>query len=362
MHVIPLDHNATTPVHPDVLAAMLPWFTRCWANPSSPHPDGVAARDAIEQARQQVATLVGARPDQVVFTGTGTEASNLAIRGVLGRRPGALVISAIEHPATTAPAALLAAQGRDVRTLAVSPSGHVVPDSVTYDHVALTSVMHANNETGVIQPVRAVADRTHAAGGLVHVDAAQTVGKIPVDLDVLGADLLTLAGHKFHGPKGIGALVTRTRDLEPVVRGAGHEGGLRPGTENVPAIVGLGAAADLARRDLDALDERLSRQRDRLWTRLQQGIPGIRRTGSGPWLPNTLHVRVPGSGRAWLARCPSIAAGTGSACHAGIEAPSTVLLAMGITPDDALGAIRLTLGRDTTDEEIEAAADALIAG
>lgn len=361
--MIPLDHNATTPVHPAVLDAMLPWFTERYANPSSPHPDGVAARAAIDAAREQVAALVGASADGVTFTGTGTEASNLAIQGVMvGASRRVLITSAIEHPATQAPARYLASCGVDHRVLSVESSGRIDVDSVDYAGSALVSVMHANNETGVLQPVRAIADRAHTAGALVHTDAAQSVGKVPVDMGALGADLLTVAGHKLYGPKGIGALVVRgSVALEPVVRGAGHERGLRPGTENVPAIVGLGVACELAARDLGELAARLEGQRERLWALLLAGIPEIRRTGAGPWLPNTLHVRVPGSGRAWLARCPTVAAGTGSACHAGVESPSPVLLAMGVAAGDALGVIRLTLGRSTTDADVHNAARDLIA-
>ncbi|MCA9566982.1 MAG: cysteine desulfurase [Myxococcales bacterium] len=361
--MIHLDHNATTPVHPDVLAAMLPWFTERFANPSSPHPDGVAAREAIETARAAVAGLLGAPAHTVVFTGGGTEASNLAIRGVMARCPGRpLCIGTLEHPATREPALYLERQGHPLAWLPAGPSGAVHADTPLPDGLALVSLMHANNETGVLQPVRAIADRAHALGALVHTDAAQSVGKVPVDVDALGADLLTVAGHKLYGPKGVGALYVREGvELEPLVRGAGHERGLRPGTENVPAIVGLGAACALASRELDARIARDTALVEALWAALQAGIPGIRRTGDGPRLPNTLHVRVPGSGRALLARCPEIAAGTGSACHAGHETPSPVLLAMGIEPTDALGALRLTVGRATSAPDVQRAAQMLVA-
>lgn len=353
MRTVYLDHNATTPVLPEALDAMLPWFTERFANPSSSHPDGQAARRAIDAAREQVAGLVGARPEEVVFTGSGTEANNLAIRGVLQRTGGRLVLSAIEHPATARNTALF-----PHTVLPVGPDGRVVDSELPPD-TALVSVMHANNETGILQPVRALADRAHARGAVVHTDAAQSVGKVPVDLDTLGADLLSFAGHKLYGPKGIGVLVHRV-PIEPVLLGAGHESGRRPGTENVPAIVGLGVAAAAARRDLDALAARLRRNTERLWSRLNAGIPGLRRTSPPDSLPNTLHLRVPGSGRTLLQACPSVAAGTGSACHAGVETPSAVLLAMGLPPEDALGALRLTLGRSTTEDDVDYAADALV--
>ncbi len=347
---------------------MRPWFIERWANPSSSHPDGHAARQAIDQARADVAALIGAQPDEIVFTGSGTEASNLAIRGAyaalrttdpLRRR---LVCTTIEHPATRAPIALLAREGAQTLVLPVDSGGRVeIPPSLP-DDSAVVSVMHANNETGVVQPVSRLARLAHDAGAVVHADAAQTLGKIAVHVDDLGVDLLTIAAHKLYGPKGVGALyVRRGTPIEPVVVGANHENGLRPGTENVPGIVGLGAACVRARLDLERLAQRFHRQTEQLWANLQQGVPHIARNGAGPFLPNTLNVRFPGvRGSAVLERCPTVAASTGSACHADEEHASPVLLAMGLPPEQALGAVRLSIGRHTTDEDIERAADSLI--
>jgi cysteine desulfurase len=347
---------------------MRPWFVERWANPSSAHPDGHAAREAIAEARAEVARSIGAEPDEIVFTGSGTESSNLAIRGAFAAvrqqvpDRSRVVCTSIEHPATHQPMALLAAGGAEHTVLPVDSSGRaVIPTSLPSD-TAVVSVMHANNETGVIQPVAELAAVAHAAGALVHVDAAQSLGKIPVDVDALSADLMTIAGHKLYGPKGVGALyIRRGTPLHPVLVGAGHERGLRPGTENVPGIVGLGAACTRVRLDLEWLSERFARQTAQLWSNLQQGIPHIARSGAGPFLPNTLNVRFPGAlGSAVLAQCPTIAASTGSACHADVEHASPVLLAMGLAPEDALGAVRLSIGRHTTDEDIERAGDALI--
>jgi cysteine desulfurase len=363
MTPIYLDHNATTPVLPEVFEAMRPWFVERFANPSSSHPAGAMAREAIDHARAQVARAVGARPTEIVFTGTGTEASNLAIRGAFPQGSARVVITAIEHPATREPAMALQRAGAALTVLGVDAAGAVRVPATLPDDTAVLSVMHANNETGVVQPVRALADLAHRVGAAVHVDAAQSLGKIPVDVDALGADLLTVAGHKLYAPKGIGALFVREgTPLEPLIRGAGHERGLRPGTENVPSIVGLGAACERAVADLETLAARLERQRDALWERLRAGVPGIARNGDGPRLPNTLNVRFPGiAGSAVLAGCPTLSASTGSACHAHGETPSAVLLAMGVPAEAALGSVRLSLGRATTDAHIELAATGLIA-
>ncbi len=356
--MIPLDHNATTPVHPDALEAMLPWFDERSANPSSPTPAGRAARDAVEEARARVAALVGARPAEIVFTSGGTEANNLALFGVLAQRPGAhLALSTVEHPAIRVPAEVLARRGHPLHLLSVGPGGDIDPAAVEGLHrdTALVTVMHANNETGVVQPLPAIAKRL-AGRALLHTDAAQSAGKIPVDVHQLGVDLLSLAAHKLYGPKGIGALyVRRGVSLTPLLRGASQERGLRPGTENVPAIVGFGAAAAIARQELHAQIRRNRDLVERLWAGLRRAIPGIRRTGRDPRLPNTLHVLIPGDGAALLARCPTIAASTGSACHAGAATPSPTLVAMGIEPEEARGAIRFSVGRSTEVAHVEEA-------
>jgi cysteine desulfurase len=360
-----LDHNATTPVHGDVRAAMLPWLGERWGNPSSPHEYGREAATAVERARAEVAELIGAHADEILFVSSGTEANNLALLGA-GPPRGRIVTSAIEHPAVDAPAGLLAARGWDRVLVPVGRSGTIERDALRQALARpadITSVMLAHNETGAIQPVAEVAALVRAAHGraIVHTDAAQAVGKIDVDVDDLGVDLLTIAGHKLYAPAGIGALfVRRGTELRPLLSGGGQEKGLRPGTEPVALVVGLGAACALARRDLHHEADRLASLRERLWAMLRAGISDVRRTGDpAACLPGTLHVRFVGqSGRAILARAPEIAASTGSACHRDGAAPS--LSAMGLDHDDARGAVRLSLGRATTSGDVERAAQALV--
>jgi cysteine desulfurase len=359
-----LDYNATTPVDPRVLAAMLPWLKAGYGNPSSDHPQGRRARDAVAAARAEVAALIGARPDEIVFTGCATEANNLAILGA-GTRPGRLLYSAVEHPSVAQPMRHLAQSGRAVAEIPVDATGRVDPGRLTLaTDTVLVSVMLANNEVGTLQPVRAIADLAHGVGALMHVDAAQAVGKIAVDVDALGCDLLTLAGHKFYAPKGVGALYVRAgTPLRAIQFGAGHERGLRPGTENVPHIVALGEAARLARMELAAESARLTRLRDDLHRHLQAAIPGLRLNGhETERLPNTLNVSFPGvAGWQVLESAPTVAASTGSACHAGQHAISGVLAAMAFDAERAAGAVRLSVGRFTTAAEIAAAAEALVA-
>jgi cysteine desulfurase len=350
-----LDHNATTPVDPAVMEAVARALTHAWGNPASDHPFGAAAREALGVARAQVAALIGARPDEIVFTSGGTEADNLAVLGV----DGPIVTSAIEHPAIAEPCG-----SRGATVLKAGPDGVVaVPESIE-PGTALVTVMLANNETGVIQPIPELARRARRAGALVHTDAAQAVGKIPVDVDALGVDLLTIAGHKLYAPKGVGALYVRAgTPLRPLLRGGGQQRGLRPGTEATAQAVGLGEACRIARERLGAEAERQRVLRDRLADELRNRVPGLKVTGEGVQrLPNTLHVRFPGvSGNRVLARAPEIAASTGSACHAGMDEPSGVLLAMGLAPADALGAVRLSLGRATTGDDVRWAAERLAA-
>ncbi|RJO66569.1 MAG: cysteine desulfurase [Myxococcales bacterium] len=362
-----LDHNATTPVHPEVVEAMLPYLREHFGNPSSGHVYGQRAHAAIEHAREQVASLIGAQPDEIVFTSGGTEANNLAIRGIAefteNRRH--IVTSTVEHPATARPCAYLERHGFEVTWLPVDSDGRVRQGEArpfVRGDTLLATIMLAQNETGTLMPIRELSDLAHAKGALVHTDAAQAVGKIPVEVDDLGADLLSIAGHKLYAPKGVGALyVRRGVRLAPLVLGAGHEGGLRPGTENVPYIVGLGAACELAGRDQETESTRQRALRDDLWKRLHTAIPGLRLNGHPTErLPNTLNVSFPGAkGSAVLAAAPEIAASTGSACHEGGESPSGVLLAMGREPEEALEALRLSLGRHTTQREVEEAAAAL---
>jgi cysteine desulfurase len=363
-----LDHNATTPVLPEVLEAMLPYLRERFGNPSSAHVYGADARTAVERARGQVAAPIGAEPDEIVFTSGGTEASNLAIRGVAAALPGrrALVTSPVEHPATAEPCGALEREGWKVVRLRVDGLGRVDPDDARRalaDGPALVTLIHAQNETGVLQPVAEIARAARERGVLVHADAAQSVGKVAVDVRALGVDLLSIAGHKLYAPKGVGALyVRRGTPLRPLLLGAGHERGLRPGTENVTGIVGLGAACEIASRTLEGEAARQSALRDRLLDRLRAAIPGLVLHGHPTErLPNTLNLRAPGlRGSEWLARAPEIAASTGSACHEGGESPSEILLAMGVAADDALGAIRLSLGRGTKDADVERAAQALV--
>lgn len=364
-----LDYNATTPVAREVADAIDPYLRTYFGNPSSGHVYGRRTRGAVAIARAQVAQLIGALPDEIVFTGCATEANNLAVLGVaraLREHGRHLVTSAVEHPAVAAPMAHLAAEGWEVTVLPVDETGRVDPADLAAalrDDTVLVSVMHANNEVGTLQPIAELAALARARGALFHTDAAQSVGKIPVEVDELGVDLLTLAGHKFYAPKGVGALyVRRGTPLAPVLFGAGHEHGLRPGTENVPHIVGLGAAADLARQRLPAVTIQLAELRDALHTGLEQAIPGILLNGHPTHrLPNTLNLSFPGvDGRTLLAASPGIAASVGSACHEDTDSVSGVLGAMGTDTARALGAVRLSIGTPTTGAEVEIARRALI--
>jgi len=391
-----LDYNATTPIDPEVFEAMEPYLRDHFGNASSGHAHGQEARRAIEAARAEVAALISAAPDEIYFTSGGTEASNLAIFGVASAAPwpaiggmnppaGAiaplnasgprdgLVTSAIEHPATARPLEALAGRGYQLTRLPVDAGGRVTADAIDAaisERTLLLSLIHANNETGVIQPVEQAAARARAVGALSHADAAQSAGKIEVSVERLGVDLLSIAGHKLYAPKGIGALyVRRGTQIRPVLLGAGHERGLRPGTENVAGIVGLGRACALARARLAADGPALARRRDRLLTLLRQGVERSDRAGglvvhgeTHPRLPNTLSLRFQGIlGPALLEAAPELAASTGSACHDGQTSASAVIVAMGVAPADALGTLRLTIGRPTTDEQIELAAAALLA-
>ncbi|WPL17428.1 Cysteine desulfurase [Thiorhodovibrio winogradskyi] len=369
--LIYLDHNATTPVASDVLDAMLPWLGAGFGNPASDHPLGRAARAAVDQARTQVASLIGAQPENILFTASATEANNLALLGAARAlaqtgRGRHLIASAVEHPAVSAPLDYLETQGWTLSWLRVDASGQVNPadlQAALRPDTRLVSVMHANNEVGTIQPIRELAALAHQSGALFHCDAAQSAGKIPIDVNALGVDLLTLAGHKFHAPKGIGALYRRAgAPLQPLLFGAGQEQGLRPGTENVAYIVALGAAAALAQARLPTLSARLKRQRDGLHRALEAAIPGLVLNGHPEArLPNTLSLAFPAvTGHDLLADAPEIAASLGAACHAGADAVSSVLAAMGRPPEQAHATVRLSLGAETSDAELERAADVLI--
>ncbi|HZY90081.1 MAG TPA: cysteine desulfurase family protein [Gemmataceae bacterium] len=377
MTPIYLDYNATTPLDPAVVEAMLPYLREHFGNPSSAHAYGQAAHDAVERARGQVAELLGAQPDEVVFTGGGTEASNQAIKGSVfaklhgffGRwaRGAHVVLSAVEHPATAQPCEFLKRLGCKVTVVPVDGKGLVDPDAVgraLERGTTLVSVMHSNNEVGTLQPIKEIAALTRARGVLLHTDAAQSLGKVPVDVNDLGVDLLTVAGHKLYAPKGVGVLyVRRGVRLEPLIHGAGHEGGRRAGTENVPYLVGLGAACAVARRGLPEATARLRQLRDRLWERLRAGLGERVALNGHPErrLPNTLNANFVGHvGAELLAKVPEVAASTGSACHEGRVTQSPVLCAMGVPPDVGRGALRLTVGRFTTEEQVDRAAEALV--
>lgn len=364
--LIYLDNNATTPVAPEAAEAMWPYLTTHFGNPSSDHPVGRAAKAAVDAAREQVAALIGAHPDEVVFTSGGTESNNLAIRGTAATLPvdrRHVVTSAVEHPATIQPVRLLAEAGWAVTTLGVDGGGRIDPGAGVGDTpVGLGTFILAQNEVGTLQPIAELADALHARGAVVHTDAAQAIGKIPVDVNDLGVDLLSIAGHKCYAPKGVGALyMRRGTPVSPVLVGAGQEHGVRPGTENVASIVGLGAACELAGATLAAESERVGALRDYLWQLLSSRIPSSVRLGDPDHaLPNTLSIAIPGRrGLDVLAGCPTLAASTGSACHTGEINPSAVLVAMGVPDHVAAGAIRLSLGRHSTAEQVVTAAIAL---
>lgn len=363
-----LDHNATTPLLPEVVDVMLPYLREHFGNPSSGHVYGARAREAVARAREQVAALLGCDHDEIVFTSGGTEANNLAIRGVTEalERKSHVVTTVIEHPATARPCAWLEKHERSVTRIGVDADGRARVDAAQAAidaDTALVTVMHSNNETGVLQPVEELARLAHAAGALIHTDAAQSLGKVPIRVREIGVDLLSVAGHKLYAPKGVGALYIKSgTPLVPFALGASHERGLRPGTENVASIVGLGAACDAVGRDLDIAAARMQRLRDLMWDRLASGVPGLALNGHRELrLPNTLNVRFPRvSGGAVLDGAPEVAASTGSACHEGHESASAVILAMGISPNEALGSVRLTLGRSTTEDDVLGATEALV--
>lgn len=375
MNPIYLDYNATTPIDPAVVEVMLPYLHTHFGNPSSSHAYGKAAHQAVDQARQQVADLIGAQADEIVFTGGGSEASNQALKGVVFARlrgffgrwvKGAHIItSAIEHPATLQPCEFLRRLGCTITILPVDRHGLVDPAAVAKAltrSTTLVSIMHSNNEVGTLQPIRDIAALAHKHGALMHTDVAQSLGKVAVNVNDLGVDLLSIAGHKLYAPKGIGALyVRRGTKLESLIHGAGHESGRRAGTENVPCMAALGRACELARQSLPQATQTLKELRERLWRQLQADF-GKDVVLNGPLeqrLPNTLNVGFVGHiGAELLEKIPTVAASTGSACHEGQVTCSPVLQAMGVPPAVARGAVRLSVGRFTTAEQIDEAARA----
>ena len=370
MHRIYLDHNATTPLDPRALEAMLPVLREEYGNPSSLHRFGQRARAAVEQARAEVAALVGADPAEIVFTASGSEADNMALRGAAAKaRPPrtAVVCSAIEHHAVLNTARAMRDEGRPVAIVRVRECGVLDLDDLAAkvdDATAVVSVMLANNETGVLQPVAEASRIARAGGSLVHCDAVQAAAKVPIDVRALDVDLLTLSAHKLYGPKGAGCLfVRRGTPMAPLVRGGAQERNRRAGTENVPGVVGFGAAATLAREALEADGSRVAALRDRLEARLL-AIPGVRRNGDGPRVPNTTNVSFEGiDAEAALVALDleGVAVSTGAACAAGGIEPSHVLRAMGQPPERVQSSLRLSLGRGTTQPEIDHAADVIAA-
>ena len=362
-----LDYNATTPIDPVVVEAMLPYLSEHFGNPSSSHSYGHVAHKAVDAARAQVAQLLGCTAQEITFTGGGSESDNLAIRGIAlaYQDKGKHIITQItEHPAVLQTChALERLHGFRVTYLPVDRSGRVSIEEVEAaidNKTVLITIMHANNETGTLQPIAEIAKIARKHGVLLHTDAAQSVGKIPVRVEELDVDLLTVAGHKLYAPKGIGALYGRQDlNLEPVIYGGGQESGRRAGTESVAHMVALGTACLLAQEHLSENETRLRSMRDNLQRVIKQCAPGhVHLNGHvTERLPNTLNISVDGvNGEEVLAITPEIASSTGSACHEGSTDPSPVLMAMGFSRERALGAMRLTLGRWSTEEEIARAA------
>lgn len=357
------DFNASTPIAAEAVAAMNRFLTAHFGNPSGMHWAAAGGRDAVETARSEVAMLLGCDPTEVVFTSGGTEANNYAVKGVFfAARTHShvphFITQRTEHPSVLAPCTFLEQLGAEVTYLPVDRFGRVDPEDVRAairQETVLVSVMHANNETGTIQPIAEIAAAAHERGVLVHTDASQSVGKVPVEVDALGVDLLTVAGHKVYAPKGIGALFVREGvELEPLMHGAGHEAGRRAGTENVLLAVGLGTACRLAHSSLG--DNRVGTLTDRLWSELRKRFGERIMLNGHPTerLPNTLNVSFIGQvGQEILGRVPALAASTGSACHAGKAEMSPVLEAMGVPESVGLGAVRLSLGRSTTEAEVD---------
>ncbi|MDX1924877.1 MAG: cysteine desulfurase family protein [Pirellulaceae bacterium] len=365
-----LDYNATTPIADEVANEMSRVLSGPYGNPSSLHWAGVPSRDVVETARSQIASLLSCDATEVVFTSGGTEANNQVIKGLFftrsaSKRPFHIITSEIEHPAVLEPCRFIERLGAEITQLPVDRHGLIDPEDVRRafrPSTTLVSIMHANNEVGTIQPLMEIASIAHEHGALVHTDAAQSVGKIAIDVEAMGVDLLSIAGHKLYGPKGVGALIIREGiELEPLLHGAAHEAGRRAGTENILGIVGLGIACELAHDWTD--EDSIADLRDHLWRSLEaslgeqvvlNGHPTLR-------LPNTLNVSFRGKiGGDILAAMPNVAASTGSACHAGSLHISPVLVAMGVPREVALGAVRFSLGRKTTRDEIDWVVESIV--
>jgi len=363
MKRIYLDHAATTPTDPEVVKAMLPYFTDAFGNPSSIHSFGQEAKAAVEDARDKIASLIGARGEEIVFTGGGTEADNLALKGIAyaNKRGNHIITTAIEHHAVAESCKFLERRGFEVTYLPVDRCGLVDPDDVKKaisDKTILISVMHANNEVGTIEPIAEIGRIARESRVYFHTDAVQTVGHIPVDVNELGVDLLAISAHKLYGPKGVGALYIRkgTR-ITPLMLGGEQERRRRASTENVPAIVGFGKAAEIAQREVDGEAKRLISLRDRLTESLLELIERIHLNGHPTWrLPNNVNVSiefVEGESLLLNLDLEGIAASTGSACSSASLEPSHVLLALGLPHELAHGSLRFTLGRETNEADID---------
>ena len=358
------DHSATTRVLPEVEEAIRPYFLEKWGNASSIHSFGREARSAIEQARRQVATLLNCDPTEVVFTSGGTESDNLAIKGVAlykGKTKGHIITTKVEHHAVSEPCEWLKRFGFEVTYLPVSSEGLIDPGEVERairNDTVLISVMMANNEIGTIQPVKEIGMIAHEKSIPFHTDAVQSIGKMHVDVKADNIDLLSLSAHKFHGPKGIGALfVKKGTKIEPIIQGGGQERGLRSSTENVPGIVGLGKAAEIAKRDMEHTCAIMKTLRDKMIKRIPELVPNSYVNGNKTRrLVNNAHFRfdfIEGEGLILQLDMKGIAASTGSACSTGSLEPSHVLLALGLTHEQAHGSLRVTLGRENTEEEVD---------
>lgn len=366
--MIYLDNNASTPVDPEVANVMDHTLRRHFGNPSSSHYAGVAAKTVVEEARLQVARLIGCNQEEVFFTSGGTESNNLAILGTARRKEkGHLITSVVEHPAVINPCRHLEDSGFALTYVGVDKTGRADLDairrSIRKDTILIT-LMHANNETGVIQPVEEVAALAKERGISFHSDAAQSIGKIPVNVSEMGCDMMTIAAHKFYGPKGVGALFLRKGvGLSPILFGAGHERGFRPGTENVAGVAGLGKACEMSANFGAVRMSQMKTIADELYRGLLEKIGGIRLNGHEILrLPNTLNISIEGiDSFDLLERIKGdVAASSGSACHSGRKSPSAVLKAMGVPDTDAMSSIRLSAGKDNTSQEIEEAVEILV--
>ena len=357
-----LDHNASTPVHPEVVAEMLPYFGQVFGNPSSVHGFGREAREAVDAARDRVAAFLGTRPDEIVFTSGGTESDNFGVKGLAwARGRGHLITSRIEHHAVLRTCQALEAQGFTVSYLPVDGTGMIDPDDVRRalrpDTIAI-SIMHANSEVGTIQPVRAIGALAREHGVPFHVDAVQTFGKVDIDVDAFGIDLLSFSGHKIYGPKGVAGLYIRKGiKMVSVQHGGEHERRRRAGTENVPGIVGLGKAVEVRARDMKEEAVRLTALRDRLWDGIRARVPDVRLSGHPtervPGTANIAYKNVESESIVLGLDLKGIAVSAGSACTSGSVEPSYVLVAMGVPIEWAMGAVRSSLGRSTTAEDID---------